>query len=280
MPTVYQIPAWGADPLYCVDEIVTVLSAGPQPLPSGVAFFGGVLTLHMGIANLSSVGEHTITITANINGVTDTADIIVQMKNPCLEPDRFTFEMPDAPVVSYTIAEFGAAFTFNIPSYPSTLSLWPLCGDTSYTIEADDQRVQDIFTVFGNYVMMDSTDMSLVSATPYEYRLVQSLTKFPDCDACKKTSTGTITVQDACASPTYLDTGMTINTDTDYTYPAEWQFPAIFTDPWVCETYATYSCNYLEGPTMLFDLCNWTHPNGEKSHLDPVTGAYIFSITD
>jgi hypothetical protein len=291
-PFSYELPVWTSTPVHCALGLEITpdsqLVIDDPTLAEAMSIVDNTLIINsispddlVQLAGTDPAGKsHTVTLGVETGGMVSTTPITLIFTNPCKDSTLTTLIAPQMPDFTYFVGDPTVDYIhepFTVVS--GTKEMADMCTTIEYTETdrglggfmdyASDTRQISIFTEDYGYVGYDMIYVYEISA------------KLQGSDVTAAVM-GSIDIRSPCSSPS-IEPQVVTNCDTNYEYPAIFNFPCTFVEPIQCEEFEQYSCQYVSGPYQgsLIDSCNYESGDGlTEVRFDFTTGYFYFLSTD
>jgi hypothetical protein len=196
---------------------------------SGATDLGGVTT--SGI-------QHTVEIVATLGYEVSVANCEVFIYNPCIDSAYLTVSAAEMEDIVYTMYET-SLFTHEAFTIHAESQILEICGRLSYTIEAGyltqyvHQKTQDCtFEIF-------TEDRVVLDNMVYTYTVTAVLEQYPECENCRVSASGQISIVNPCLEIQNLAFD---GTQTYSAMPDASMTPALLVDPPQCVNQIEAEC--------------------------------------
>lgn len=208
-------------------------------------------------------------------------EIEIIVYNPCLDSSLVTIVPGLVPDISYTIYEDTCWQHEVFVIDASVEAIVEICGQLVYSYELSFQYTFITYDPSSYTICINTDDMTLIDISiTYTINVVFDL--YPDCNNCGSGGSGTVIIISPCVNP-FINVGVALNVDFDFTGPAVFTPPVVVVNPSVCQPYVIYSCAYVTGPySGTLDLCNYVSTIGISTSItfNIETGIWIFNTED
>lgn len=257
--TLYQVPAFTVTPAICQSRLEYAFDPATDSSPSIIGVGGSAATfapltrvftfitsdtaLADDVPNQNGV-VYQLTVTATISGTSYSTQGQVQLTiyNPCYLPNYLSVTAVTPPDFYYTIYATAPANYWQHYSFITTVSVnaQALCGPLVYTVNGGALDAYITYTESQFKIEINSQDRTLISGSPYTYTVSTELANYPGYGVAS--AQGQIYLQDPCDAPFSIALAPYDDFDSDYSYPAVWNFPTTTVAPSECLSLATYTC--------------------------------------